>query len=207
MGALGSLVTLKRRLGIGDTSQDTLLADCLAAATGEIERWCDRTIVYAAADITEQRCGGGYAELRLRCWPITSVVSVKEAADGDFAAATALTQDGDYRVLERGRLVRLPYGATWISAGEFLQALPTVQIVYRGGYAGPDDAPVSGVATAPQNLQEACILQAAHLYQRRTRPGASSSGMAGPGGSLTFEKEYGLLVAVQELLRGERRMA
>lgn len=198
--ALAGLSECKTLLGISGTADDAVLTLCLRHASAAIERHCRRTIEYAAADRTETYDGGA-AEILLRCWPVTSVVSVKEDADGDWAGATALTADTDYRLFaERGALLRLTQGATWTEGRQ------TVQAVYRGGYLGPDATPVSGVSTAPTHIQEAVLLQARELWVRRREPGYKIvEGMAG-GMNSGFATPVTLLEAVKELLVGERRV-
>lgn len=202
MGALAKLDALKTRLDIdiADTSQDTLLSGVLDGASRAIERHCRRVILYVDSDVTELHHGGGWT-LHLKRWPITSIVSVKEASDYDFAAATALTADTDFRaVATRGDLVRLPIEARWLAGVE------TIQVVYRGGYTSPDDAPVGGVAVVPTHIQEACLLQGAVLLERRKDPGRKIPTQMPGGMSSGAVPDLELVKQARDLLIGERRM-
>lgn len=198
---LALLSDLKSLVDIGDASQDALLTGLLTTATGEIERYCGRVLLYVDADQVETH-DGGRPSIWLKRWPVTQIVSVKEASDYDFAAATALTANDDYRaVLRRGRLIRRPDGACWLDAPD------AVQVTYRGGYLDPASGSLGSVEYVPAHIQRACLLQAAYLWQRRQQLGQASVSAAGPGGVVFSQAPYELLPAVKDLLRDERRMA
>lgn len=201
--ALAALNELKRRLGrdTGDASEDALLGEVLAGATAMIERWCLREIEYVDADVTQYHCGG-YGTLFMRRFPVTSVVSVKESLEYDWDDESELVADEDYRLKsERGELVRLPFGAAWLGGPD------SVRTIYRGGYLGPDAAPVAGVSVAPPHIQEAVLQQGAELFKRRKDLGAYSTGLTGiNAGSMVFYSGFDLLPGVKTLLVGERRL-
>lgn len=195
---------LKTRFGVTDSVADGRFDAALEAATRMIERWCDRSLLYAAADLTEQLDGGEF-RIRVRRWPIVKLTSVKEAADYSFASATALTSNQDMFInTARGWIERLPIGTRW------LDGPGVVQVVYRGGYIAPDDDAIytDPVSFVPEHIQQACLLQAADMYRRQDEPGykvvfGGGGGAAGVTGG--FAPEIKMLAAVQELLRGERR--
>lgn len=190
---------LKTTLGIADTVNDAGLDLALRAATAMLDRYCDRVLSYEASDAVEQYDGGGW-EVRLKRWPVTHLVSVKEASDYNFAGATALTANTDfYAVTTRGRLIRLPMEARWIAG------FGVVQVTYRGGYSDPGGAPVPQVSYPPAHIQSACLLQAAELWKRRREPGYQVVfGVGEVSGGYAPPTE--LLPSVKELLRGERRI-
>lgn len=201
--ALAGLASFKRRLGrdTGDTSEDVLLSGILDGVTAMIEQHCQRALEYVDADATEYYHGGA-GTILLRRWPVTTIASVKEDSEYDWAAATALVADEDYRLqAERGRLIRLPFGSTWLEGPD------VVQVIYRGGYLGPDATPVSGVSVAPEHIQEAVLQQGAELFKRRKDLGAYSTGLTGiNAGSMVFYSGFDLLPGVKGLLEGERRL-
>lgn len=194
---LATIDELKRWRGISESVDDALLTDCLSAATEMMERYCQRLLEHAAADIT-QVVDGGVERIHLRGWPV-STLSVKVADDYDFAAATAETPNGSYRLTSRGVLVRLPDGAVWPDGVE------NIQVVYRCGYYGGAGDPPAGVESAPDHIRRACVLQASHIYDRRLQPGATSVSFGGPG-SVTLQSDLVLLDGVKDLLSGERRL-
>lgn len=197
---IAKLADLKARLGISDSGEDALLTAVLEGVSALFDAELERTLLAEDADITETHDGGGW-DVRLRRWPVTSVVSVKEAADYDWASATALAADSDYRVdAGRGVLTRLPDGSRWLDGPD------VVQVIYRGGYWDPAQSSFEFDAV-PAHIQEAALLQAQELY-RRIKAGeldATSVTAAGPGGSVGRSRAVGILPLVKTLLRPEYR--
>jgi len=198
---LAKLADLKTWLDVESSAEDELLTLCLQTAGAAIERYCQRTLDYVDADLTEY-FDGGVSELLVKAWPIVSVISVKYASDYDFENADALTEDTDYRIIHaRGRIVRLPLGLKWT------EAVQCWQLVYRGGYADPITDPLpDGVSYVASHIQHACVLQAAHLRKRHRDLGATSEGLAGGAGNIGYQAEVDLLKHVKKLLAGERRV-
>jgi hypothetical protein len=197
--SLASLAAYKRRLGVTSSDEDTLLGELLDAASRAVERYCRRTIEYAAADITELFDGGDW-DLQLQAWPVTAMTSVKIAWNYDFGGVVAEVADVGFRLnAPRGRITRLPDGARWPCGPQIIQA------VYRGGYLGPDAAPVAGVSVSPGHMQEATLLHAVAIRQRQRDPGAAGINLTGIGGGISFGRDLELVEAAKGLLVGERR--
>ncbi|MDX2197917.1 MAG: hypothetical protein SF069_02980 [Phycisphaerae bacterium] len=206
---LAKLSDLKKAQGIAtsDTSQDTYLQGILEMITAVFENYLGRRISYVASDTTEE-LDGGDRDIKLANWPISGgtspgwgVSSVKEAADGDFAAATALTPPTQFRInRERGVLTRWPDASRWLSGTK------TVQVVYRYGWIGPDDTPVDNVEVAPRDLANAALAQAAAYIQRKLEPLPTSVSPTGPGGSVAQSGDYSLVHGAKMVLDGRKRM-
>lgn len=201
--ALAKLSELKSLLDIDDTDSDTLLAVIQRGVQAQFEQFCECQFIYPDADIVEDHDGGCW-DLYLKYFPISGVgiVSVKEASDRDFAAATALTVDEDYVVIaERGILTRLPDQLRDWQAGR-----RTNRVTYRGGYYEPDNgSPPSDVDVVPDDLQHAALLQAVENYNRRQDPGQKAETLAGPGGNMTFQQGLQLLDEVKRIIAPYRR--
>jgi hypothetical protein len=136
--ALCTLADVKSFIGIptADTEHDTLLntlidavADRLAREAGrvaEAEPCLERT------DLVEYHSVAPRTQvIWLSAYPVTAITEIKEALYGDYASATALTENDDYQCnTPIGGLYRI---GTWL-AGDL-----TVKVDYTGGYTVADD--------------------------------------------------------------------
>lgn len=201
MAMIAKLADLKTRLGIAGSAQDNTLTQILKDVGAMFDTHCNRTLLYSASDETEY-FDGDVGELLLRRWPIVSITSVKEDDDQDWANATALTLNSDYRRHDpRGRLIRLPDDTRWLAGPN------TVQVIYKGGYNDPAEAAIAGVSYVPERIQQAALLQAQFGWERRNQMSqASTSPVGGAGGVVSTQSEYGMLRQVREMLASERRL-
>ena len=71
MGNLAQLSTVKNRLGISDTTDDTLLTNFIKFASGRFERQCNRLFDRQAN--TMEEFGAAACEFRVSRYPIESV--------------------------------------------------------------------------------------------------------------------------------------
>ncbi len=198
---LATVAQLKDAVGVTSTEHDTELTRILGDVSSAIEQHLgNRPLIHPGTDVTEDYDGGLF-DVQLRRWPIpdAQAVTVKVAVDRDFASATDLVVDEDY-YLDRamGVISRLPDRTCWESGRG------VIRVTYAGGYADPNADPTpAGVATLPGHIRQAALLQAAHEWDRKRKPGASSEGMA--GGSVGWVGQVALLKGVGEMLVTEKR--
>lgn len=197
MAALATLSGLKSRLKISDSGEDALLTLLLDEASDQIEQYCGRRMRYVDADQVDL-LDGGCGWVRVARWPIVAVIEIREDADREFGAATALDESDYFLAAERGRIHRAPEGAVW------QPGLRTVMATTRGGWLDPAAVAIEGVDNPPSHVQSACLLQAVYAWERRRGLSAGSQSAIGPGGVLVNYGQYGLLDSVKALLRQER---
>lgn len=166
--ALTTLSTVKARLGITDSSSDTLLEALINAASEAIVNYCGRSLHYEA-DLEEYVKGYGTNRLQLSRGPIWSIDSI-------FAGESELDADG-YEVRGRDKyagLVYRPQGWPWtarLSRTVAQNPVPGTEredylVTYAAGFQTPSQSPVVGVDALPQAIQEACIMATTALYGR-----------------------------------------
>ena len=103
--AITSLSEYKAYAGISGTSLDTILTTLLGVAQDQIERYCDRPAGgFETGSKTENVDGTGSEYLLVKCWPITSVTTLKHrSADGSLTTLDS----SEYRIDSTlGRIVR-----------------------------------------------------------------------------------------------------
>lgn len=184
------------------TAEDARLTIALVWAQALMERHCGRLFESATTE-TMYHDGGGYG-LYLNRWPlydVTLALNVTIATDYNWAAATVLTPNVDYRGnAARGTVTRLPDGARWPAGPQIIRT------IHRGGYTDPATTPLpSGCVYVAAHIQAAALLEATDLYKRRDEPGYKIVA-AMPGGMASgYAPTIELLAIAKELLRGERR--
>ena len=152
------LSSVKSRLNITDTTDDTILTNmikhCSTRFDHETRRNLDR-----AANTTEEFTADS-TELRLGRTPIESVASFHLKTNE--AEGWVLQSDVDY-LIHRNSIISLswPLG----SSHEILR------VTYTGGYVLPGTTPGAGQTALPDDLEQSCIEQVAFWYQHRNRLG------------------------------------
>jgi len=134
----------------------------------------------------------GQQDLRVSNYPITSVTSVKQDADGDFTGTLSEIDTTAYDAVagkDEG-IVSLRYMVYHGGAG-------TVQIVYNGGLIEPMTG-VNAATNVPWDLKMAAIRQVAYMYQRRDSLGVTSESVS--GGSVSIQIESDLLCDVKSVI-------
>lgn len=153
------LTTVKRAkklLGIAedDTSRDFYLEMALEAASKAIERECNREL--GQGQHFQLINGSGIQSLRLRNFPILSVLDLK-------VNGTSVNPD-DYKIeYETGMLFR---EVCWPCGTR------NIDVEYTAGYILPSDAEDAPESTLPRNYEMACVLYAQTLLQQT--PGVTS---------------------------------
>ncbi|MHC4622227.1 MAG: hypothetical protein ACYTEQ_31215 [Planctomycetota bacterium] len=100
-GRLCTLADAKDRLGITETDHDVTINRIIVGLEGIFDNETGRPLILNAADVTEYYTGCA-SLLQVKRYPIVAVTSIKEAYDYDFASATALTENTDYRIINAG---------------------------------------------------------------------------------------------------------
>ena len=152
---LCALQDVKTYCAITSSSEDDVLTALIAAASGDIGNYCNRTFEQTA--YTEIRNGNGADRIGVRQSPIVSVQSV--SVDGlAVPAAPDAVSDGyvfsDTAIYIRNR-GRRPYpAAPWC----FARGVQNVALAYTAGYA-----------TIPADLNQACVELVAWKRAKSTR--------------------------------------
>jgi hypothetical protein len=191
------IADIKTRLGITTSTEwDTLLTGIVTGVSGMFDREIKRPLFVTAADVTEY-VTGGCDLIQLMRYPINgTITSIKETyGDYDFANATALVANTDYRILtpgeyDRGLIKRLY--AAWPGA------LNCIEVKYKGGFCAAGVTPSTGQYVLPGELREAAIEQCSLLFKRRDDIGLSSQSFQ--GGSLNVFSKLELEPLVKQTL-------
>ncbi len=188
--AYATVTELKNRLNIDttDATRDSVLNGLLNAASAAIDGYTNRPDGFIADAVASARyyAGSGHATQYIdECVQITLVAVKDEAsattytswttpttdfsADGDWLPFAGVAEDPQYNRTPYTGIMIDPNGsyATFTSgqytsrpgfrpSGGYTRNLPTVQVTARWGYA--DDV--------PDNVREACIVQASRWYKR-----------------------------------------
>lgn len=189
---LCQLSTVKDLIGIEQetTKEDDVLNHLIAAVSAQIERYLGRTI--ETDTYTEYfNVDAGSATFSVKAYPVTSVTSVKNSIDWDWAGTTAVS--ADYVEYDSHP------GLIYVYGQQLVAGHGALQIVYTGGMAS--------------NTQElsmgsyADIALAAEQQVIATWRARSSFGMtnAGAGANTAMFGEGGLIQSVRQLLDPHRR--
>jgi len=187
---LTQLSTLKTRLGIADTADDTLLTNLIQFAGGRFERESNRSLERVSGATEE--FSGEAEEICVPRFPIEAVTqfAVKTRESDGWEVISGV----DYLV-RRACVISLvaPLGT----------ASQQARVTYTGGYVLPGGTPGAGQTALPAELEQACVEQCAYWYQNRHRLGLRSV----PAEGRTFYQlsEIDLLPQVQSVLRTYER--
>jgi len=136
--ALTNLTKVKQHLGIEHNDDDALLQNLIDAVSAWIETWCGRK--FKSQVITgEKHSGDGGEYLWLKNYPVTELTKVE--VDG-----TDVTSDIEYDP---------DTGELYYSAG-FTEGYRNVSVDYTAGYAN-----------IPTDLEYACVLIVASIYNKK----------------------------------------
>ena len=182
---LTQLVTVKARLGITDTTDDTLLTNLIKFASARFARDCNRLFdrqVNGTDEFPADAC-----ELRPNRYPIESI-SAFHLKSGEAEGWVEHTNI-DY-LIRKSCVISL-----FLPLGDPLELL---RVTYTGGYVLPGTAPGSGQTALPDEIEQACIEQVAFWYQRRHQLGLTS--VPAEGRSFYAIAQINLLPQVSSIL-------
>ena len=139
---LAQLTTLKTRLGITDTTDDTLLTNLIKFASGRFDRECNRSFE-RAVNATEEFPAEA-AEISVARFPIESVSEFR--LKSNETDGWVLQSSVDY-LIRRACVISLsvPLGTKAEQA----------RVTYTGGYVPPGTTPGSGQTALPDEIEQA----------------------------------------------------
>lgn len=182
---------VKRLIDTTSTDHEEVLESIIAAVSAEIEDFIGYELELTQR-VELHSIRGHDQVLFLRTIPVVSVDEVRIAGDWNFAGASALTADTDYRAILGGvGEVRL------LST---IAGVETAQVTYTAGFGA---TPTAVVAAAPK-IAYAADLQCAEEFRRRREPATTSR--TGPRGNRNLSPAHSLLPRVRELLQGHVRI-
>ena len=189
---LAQLTTIKTRLGITDTADDTLLTNFIEFASARFERDTNRFLERAVA--TTEEFSSDQTEIAVMRFPIESVASFhlkRNETDGWL-----LQSNIDY-LIRRACVISLavPLGANYEQG----------RVTFTGGYVLPGTSPGPGQTALPDDLEHACVEQVAHWYQNRFRLGLLS--MPAEGRTFFNVAQIDLLPQVKSVLKKYERFS
>lgn len=160
---LTQLDTVKSRLGLLDTTFDTLLTNAIKAVSARFDLECNRTL--ARTENFLQEFDPDAAEICAACYPIESVARFELKANETDGW---IEQVGVEYLIRRACIIS-------ITAPLNLQLstfnLQQARITYTGGYVLPGAEPGPGQAALPDDLEQAAVEQVAFWFQNRDKLG------------------------------------
>lgn len=156
------LATVKTRLGISDTTDDTLLTNFIELCGQRFEDEMARKVERSTT--ATQEFGAERLHLPLERFPVESIATWKLK---DNEVDGYVNQDVPKHTLNKRAgvvLVGYPIGV----AGQVLE------IGYTGGYVLPGGTPTGGQTALPDVLEHSAVEQVAYWYQNRHRLGLTS---------------------------------
>lgn len=189
---LTTYTAVQTRLGLTGTTSKTVIEQIIDGVTDQFAKFLKRPI-FRSATRTDLLTGDWSNVLQLTMFPVESITSVKVAADVDFASATALTANDDYRFEpESGLLFR--------EADVWPKYRRGIQVIYVAGYVHPDDTPTGDNVALPDDIISAAIQQTVWEYNQRKSYG--QKGERTGDGSVTLIETADLLPSVKRILEG-----
>lgn len=217
--AFALLSDVKGDLGITDASLDSALERRILAASGLVERYCNRSFRRTVGKV-EKLAGYGTTRLLPSLTPIESVASV--TYDGTIVDPALYEIEPDAG--GNGWALFAEGGWLWTAPGsqtiaEALVPLAGMErklyaVTYTGGFTLPNDSSPATPPTLPFEIQEATTLLAAHLYAQRGRDGnvigesvgdaSVTLGVIG-GADAAPRESFGIPASIAAMLDGWRR--
>jgi gp6-like head-tail connector protein len=187
---LTQLSTVKNRLGITDTTDDTLLTNFIKSASARFESECHRLFERTVNAVEE--FSGDVTDIRVARYPVESV-SQFHLKDNE-TDGWQLQSNADY-LIRRGCVI-------WLGSALGTQ-YQHAKVTYTGGYVLPPNTPGAGQTALPDDLEQTCVEQVAYWYQNRHRLGLLSV----PADGRTFYQlaKIDLLPQVEAVLKKYER--
>lgn len=178
-------------IGAADTDNDTVLGNYITSTSARIEQWLGRPLLATTytdeIDIESPRTESVF----LRAYPVTSVTSVKNDPEWDWAGVEAIDSDLYHLTSGTGQLdfnVQLTPGKK------------ALQVVYAGGLVADTAAMLANYPA----IAAACEVQVAAAFRRRTSPQGES--VHAGGGSIAHEGPLRFVPDALEALWPYRRL-
>jgi hypothetical protein len=190
---LTQLATVKTRLGITDSVNDTILTNALNAISARFDKETNRTLARTANATFE--FDGDKTEIVLPIYPVESVSAFHTKSD-EATGWVAVSPNPAY-LIRKASVISLVEGS--IAGSDEL-----ARVTYTGGYVLPGTSVGAGQTALPSDLEQACVEQCCYWYQRRRELGLVS--IAGEGGSIQQFAQLDLLPSVKAVLKKYERM-
>jgi uncharacterized phiE125 gp8 family phage protein len=149
-----SLAQAKHYLRIGNTLEDTFVADLIAAARQAVENHAGLALITRAVRQTFDRWalqGDGVVELAMG--PVSAIDAIRVV---DPAGSMTLVEPETYRLDGQANPPRLHFKAVPRAPARTFQG---IEIDFLAGFGAPADVPAA--------LQQACLIVMASFYQFR----------------------------------------
>jgi hypothetical protein len=157
--------TLKIRLSIdeSDVQFDSILTNTLLALTRRFDSICNRTLARTVNATHEFDASD--LEIILPCYPVESVskFETKSSESEGWVEQTGV----DY-LIRNACIISLP---STLDAQTSTLNPSVARITYTGGYVMPGSTPSAGQTALPEDIEQACIEQAASWFQNRDKLG------------------------------------
>ncbi len=187
---LTQLATVKTRLGLTDSTYDTILTNFIKHASGRFDAQCNRQ--FARLENATEEFGAERTELSLGRYPVEAVAKfeLKSNESDGWGEVTGV------QYVLRSQCV-LSLQARLGSARQVLR------VTYTGGYVLPGETPGAGQQALPDEIEQACVEQVAYWFQSKDRLGIITSMETG----VAFYQfsQLDLLMHVKALLERFRR--
>jgi Phage gp6-like head-tail connector protein len=190
---LTQLTAVKARLGITDSTYDTLLTSAINAVSSRFDRETNRTL--ARTENATHEFDPGDTEILVSCYPIESVAKF-ELKSSESAGWLEQT-DVEY-LIRHSCIISLPSGLCSPSS-----VLLVARVTYTGGYVLPGSTLPAPSSPLPPDLESAAIEQVAHWFQTRDYLGLKTHWPSG-GIYLMFTQDPLLPSVVATLKKYER---
>lgn len=171
---------------------ESLLSELITSYSAAFESYLNR-LVETTVRTLQITVHPGQTTFELPAYPVTTLTSVKNTWDRDFASATAIDSDDYYCDTETGILYIDRYG--------LIPGPGVMQVVYTGGMA----ATPAAFVTAYPEIAGALDQQVVSHWQRKDQLGAQ--GVSLGQGSVSFSGPLKLLPEVRATLAKHRRVA
>lgn len=151
---LTTKANVKEYLSITGTSDDDFIDNLIARASEAIENYCKRK--FNSETLTEYYDGKGSNRIVLDRRPVISITSIHDDTDREYGSAT-LVAASDYVLYEDRGIVEYDASERTFTSTKayFADGQKNVKVVYVAGYS-----------TIPTDVEQACIMLVALLYNR-----------------------------------------
>lgn len=150
---------LKTRIGITDTTDDSVLSSVLEAVSRQIDNYCNRTFGKTAAGTVRYFTPTDTNEVLIDDCVSLTVVATDEDGDRTYETTWAAT---DYDLLPENAGTDKPYLTIATSpAGYYRFPLVRKGLKLTGTWGWPD---------TPPPVHEACLIQASRIFKRKDTP-------------------------------------
>ena len=186
--SLCTIDDVKMMLSTVNDADIPLLQSLIENFSSTCESYCDRAFRKSTVGSPTVETFSAFqnrGKYRVKRYPIDSIVSVVETADGNFSTGTTLDST-DYGYNADEGLVTLRYR-------NFIEGYQNIRITYTGGLARE----VGGV---PSDLRYAATRQVAYWFQRRNQIGTTETSIARSGRQKLIKDSTMFLPEVSEII-------